>query len=135
MGRTIHINESFAPLVLITMVSEPTDAEVDWYFAYIGEVHRRRQPFALVYDLTKTMSAKATHRKRKAEFLKEYAPLTRAHCAGVTFAVSSPLIRGLLTAIFWIQPMACPFEVFASVEQCMTWSHAQMATSRNQAAP
>ncbi|MES1178073.1 MAG: hypothetical protein ABUL62_27365 [Myxococcales bacterium] len=46
----------------------------------------------------------------------------RAYSAGSAFAIDSPLVRGGLTAIAWLQSLPSPFIVVATLAEAEGWA-------------
>jgi hypothetical protein len=51
----------------------------------------------------------ASQRRLAAEWLKKVDPLTRVASAGGATVTPSTILRGVITALFWLQPSPTPF--------------------------
>ena len=50
------------------------------------------------------------------------------HALGVV--VPSPTVRGVLTAIFWIEPPPVPHKIFGTTGEATTWARARARSMR-----
>lgn len=119
--RVIEIDESRWPLVAFTFGGEVTARELDAYLAaadrmlatgeqYIGIVYAR--------DVRPWDSALV---RRQADWMKANEPGLRRASLGVALVLPSLMLRGLLRAVLWLQPMPQPHVVCASTAEAMTW--------------
>ena len=90
----------------------------------VGQVHR----WVVVNDLKVPMSPNATHRRRQADWMKAHDAELRYRTACIGFVMSSAIMRGGLTAIFWLAPLPCPHGIFATMPEAMVWAreHARL---------
>ena len=58
--------------------------------------------------------------------MKHNDALLRTYSAGSAFVISSPLVRGGLTAILWLQALPSPFIVVATRPEAESWARAQL---------
>ena len=70
-----------------------------------------------------------TQRKRQAEWQREHERAIREYSLGTAFAISSALVRGDLTAIFWVQPLPNPYFIAVSLAEAERWALAQLAAA------
>ncbi|HEU4534227.1 MAG TPA: hypothetical protein VFS00_08915, partial [Polyangiaceae bacterium] len=100
-GKVV-VDTSAAPLLRVRMVGSPS---TEAFEAYLREMAAliRRGPYASIYDARQSNVSRASHRKRQADWIRENLPVIRQNCAGVAFCASSPLVRGAITAVFWLQ--------------------------------
>jgi len=96
------------PLVVLRYVGTISDASFDEYLRTYRALLDRNQPYAIILDAALAGAPNAAQRRAQAKFLEDNAPLTRRLCRGGAFVITSPMIRGALTAILWISEM--PFE-------------------------
>jgi hypothetical protein len=124
------------PLVILNVHgSGIEDAEFASYLSELGEqlarAERANEHLALIIDtLGATRAAPASQRRMQADWVKTNFERSRDHCAGVAFVINSPLVRGILTAILWMQRMPNPHCVFATRESAEAWCHARLDQCR-----
>lgn len=117
----ITIDESRFPLVMVKYRGAVTDAEFDSYLSTITAFIERGRRFGAVLDTRHASAASATQRRRQAMWLREHQAELPALCLGCAFVVTSPIMRGALTAIFWIQPLAFPYVICAGLHDAVSW--------------
>lgn len=122
VSGSVTIREDLAPLFIITFVGVPTDAQFDAYLAHLARITVKLEPRALIFDASASGPTPAAHRKRMADWMKQYEPHIRANTVGAAFVLPSAIMRGVLTAILWVQPMACPHNVVASLGEAKLWA-------------
>lgn len=67
--------------------------------------------------------ATANQRRMQADWLKRNYGRLETNTAGVALVITSPLLRGVLTAILWLQRMPCPYVTFATREKAEKWCY------------
>jgi hypothetical protein len=67
--------------------------------------------------------------RRQAEWIKDHEALLRQYSLGVAMVMQSPIVRGMLKAILWIQPMPQPYTVCSSVEEGLRWLRERVASA------
>lgn len=118
----ITIDESRRPIVLVTFVGTASDAEFDNYLRGMTEqILARREKTVTILDALRSDQTSAAQRRRQAEWLKSHAEDLRRYSLGTAFVIRSALVRGALTAIFWMQPLDRPHTIVASLEEAETW--------------
>lgn len=58
-------------------------------------------------------------RKIQAEWMAEQAELIAATSIGIGFVIDSPLVRGALTAIFWVTRSPVPYKVHPTLAEAL----------------
>ncbi len=125
----IVVEEEYLPVIRIQHLGATTDED---FARYLTTLHAslyspRAGKRLLVIDATECAPTPATQRRLQAQWMKEHADRIRRYTVGVAFVIPSGLIRGMLTAIFWIQPLPSPHEVCATLEQALAWGDGQLA--------
>ncbi len=118
---TITIDESLKPIYVVSFEGVPTDAEFETYLKRLGAITEKQHDKALVFDATHSGTTPPSHRKRMAEWMKQYDSLIRQRTAGCAFVLPSAIQRGMLTAILWLQPMACPHAIVGTRDEALAW--------------
>lgn len=121
MSGRLDIDESRYPIALMAFHGVFTDAYFDEYLAKLTEIARRPGTRALIYDIRDSGMVPAAQRRKQADWMARYELLTRAGTAGMAFVIDSPILRGILTAILWMSPMACPHTVVATLPEAYSW--------------
>jgi len=131
---SIHVNDSGFPLIVVTFEGAVEDHEFDRYLARLDTLWQRQTRSVIVLDATHAARTPATQRQKQAEWLKENHALLRAYSAGTAFVIDSPLVRGGLTAILWLQPLPTPHVVVATLAEAERWARARLQLSAQGAA-
>ncbi len=131
----IRMDDSRHPIVVVTFDGPSTDAE---FRAYLDDMTRlvvaRREPNVTILDARAAGSTPATQRRMQADWLEKHDAELRRYSAGTAFIITSAMVRGILTAILWLQPMAAPHVVVATFEEAEAWAREQLR-ARGVAAP
>jgi hypothetical protein len=75
----------------------------------------------LLVDNTRLPPLTPMQRRRTADFLREVQPRAAAYFAGAAVVLSSPIQRGILTAVLWIFTPPYPMRAFADVREARGW--------------
>lgn len=126
----IHIDDSRFPLVVIRYVGSTSDQEFEQYLSQMEElVLARRATNAVILDASKADAASATQRRMQAEWMKAHETTLRRYSVGNAFVITSTVVRGALTAIFWLQPPAVPSDVFSTYAAAEAWALERLAAA------
>jgi hypothetical protein len=90
------------------------------------EVLKRKGRYVTVVDLRGSPGITATQRKRLSGYIRE-TEAQGVPCCGTALVFDSSVLRGVLTAIFWLKQPAHPVQVFATVEEAIRWAHQAIA--------
>ncbi len=111
--------------------SYPATVDDDALADFLAMLERRQpeleRPHAWIADFSALRSANARKRRMFAEFQERTAPIDRAHNAGSALVVPNGLVRGLVTAVHWLQPPVYPTVVVASRAEALRWTQRQLA--------
>jgi hypothetical protein len=74
----------------------------------------------MITDLSRVEQASpASQRKQAADFMEKNATLQRKATAGGAIVVASALMRGVITAVFWLRPPPMPSVIVPSREEAL----------------
>jgi hypothetical protein len=123
----IQIDESQRPIVVVTFSGTASDTEFDAYLdAMSKRVLGRRERTVTILDATLSDQTPAGQRKRQAQWLERHADDLARYSLGTAFVIKSALVRGALTAIFWIQPIQGAHVVVGTLPEAETWARARL---------
>jgi len=106
------------PLVVVEAPKRPvTDEEIDAFVAAQHAMLARGQRYVEIADTRDVHMMPPSQRKKFADFLRETDPVATQMCAGLAIVVRSPLMRGGMTAIFWIFQPSYPIKPVASIAE------------------
>jgi hypothetical protein len=118
-----RFDDSRWPVVICEMVGVSTDAEIDEFIRTVAQALSRRVPHYVIIDARRGESMSSKHRRQIADWVTRNQPELRAHRVGLALVAESALIRGALTAIYWLHAPPYPTKVFARIEEAEAWGH------------
>jgi hypothetical protein len=128
---TKHIDVTQWPVMRYTapagVVSDEHMREVfdeQYTMKKLGELH------AICLDLRASGGLTPTQRKMLTAEMGRDEALTRRVTAGVALVFTSAVLRGVLTAIFWVRPAIAPTKVFSDVDVALAWCRGQIEHKR-----
>ena len=65
----------------------------------------RGSPYVLIFDLSHSGLPNPVQRATLAAHIRKNKPRSAAWVRGIAVIAPSPLVRGVLTAIFWLEPL------------------------------
>lgn len=122
----LEYDESRFPLVLVRPRGRATDADLDALLVALKRPLLRREKYLEIFDGTHTDPGTSTQRRRIAEWMRAHTSLISTYSVDTAVVVPSPLVRGALTAIFWIQPMPCPHTVVSTMAEAERWAEEKL---------
>jgi hypothetical protein len=120
------VNAADFPLLRIVYDGDSTEAEMRAYFNDYDAVLARRQRYVLLLDASRAAVPSATMRRMKAHFLRDRAGILGALCLGGAYVITSPAIRGAMSAIFWLQPLPYAHVVVGTLAEGERWCHERL---------
>ena len=123
----INYNEARFPLVTIEFVGACSDEQFEEYLAKMRATTQRAEEqgkrYVIVVDtLQATRAVTAHQRKRQAEEMTENLRISRTAIAGMVFVINNPVVRGVLTAILWLQGMEWDYDVVRTRAEGDAWA-------------
>ncbi len=126
-GRhVLEYDESRFPLVLVRPRGKATDAEVEALLAAFKRPLNRREKYVEIFDGTHADPGSPTQRRRIADWMRAHTSLISTYSLGTAIVIPSALVRGALTAVFWIQPMPCPYTVVSTMAEAEAWAEEKL---------
>lgn len=108
------------PLVLVTLPSKQVgDDDVSRFVNDQRALLARGERHYVVADATKSIAFSAPHRRRLADWLEESEPLAKELSIGMAIVIASPIIRGALTAVFWMKKPPMPTKLCATLDEAI----------------
>jgi hypothetical protein len=110
----IRVAKSDWPIVLIEFpVKRVTDADLQAVLGYVesllNEAVKNKEKVFVITDLTVMREiTPASQRQFTAEWIKRTASLNRAASVGGATVTPSAILRGIITAVYWLQPSPSP---------------------------
>lgn len=117
------IDESRAPLYQLSFPSDPTDEVLlDMCAARERWMNVARFPVAWVVDMTNLGNVTARQRRIFGDHLQRFEPHDLAWNQGSAIIVPNALLRGVVTAVFWLKPPRFPHESFKTKDEALRWA-------------
>ncbi|MCA9578276.1 MAG: hypothetical protein R3B40_19115 [Polyangiales bacterium] len=130
------ILRTYAPVYVMRFPAEPDDATLDAFCAARERwAQRARFSCAWVCDMSqlRTMPS-AKQRRMFAEHLGRFEPHDVAWNHGSAIVAPNAVIKGALTAVFWMAPPKFPNQAFGSFDDALAWAKAQLAAPMSERA-
>lgn len=117
----IHINDRYWPIIVFRFSGQITMEELERYLTWQDAMVARRLPNASLVVTENLRMWEMPLLRRQAAWLKEHEPLLRKYSLGVALVITSPVVRGMLKALMWMQPMPQPHIVCGTTEEGLRW--------------
>ena len=126
----LYVDQSELPLLQLKYVGAYTDEELYQFLREVdGVLGHPGKKLGLV-DLVGADPGTARQRRLHAEWISERKGLLARSFAAAAIVTDNALIRGTVTAVFWIAPLPLPTHVAASVARAQEWLAPYMAQLR-----
>ena len=122
----VEVSSKHWPLLLVKFDGEQNMRDVDYFLAEMSAAHARKEPYASI-SLMRKYSHEPGQVQRVAKWMKETADATAKYCVGTGIVSQSLGFRFLLTSIFLVKPMPCPYQVCSSFDEALAWVRKQAA--------
>ncbi len=109
------------PLLLIALPQTQTDLDVERYLQLLAEYRNRKQPYGIVLNTDRSMGFTARQRRMQADHIRDGLEQSRIYLKAIAFVASASWRRGMLTAVFWLQPPPSAYEVFSTQHAAREW--------------
>lgn len=117
-----EVDSSRAPIFVVRWWPELSIPELDAHFAEVISITLSAPTrVGFVMDMSNSIRAPAMHRNRAAEGLKRVYASVGDRVAGVAHVIPQRIVRGMLTATYWLAPPPFPTEVVATIPEGMAW--------------
>jgi hypothetical protein len=115
------------PLIRIHAHGESLDEDITERMAFIRRNLDRGEPIALVFDTAGGKPLSARQRKMWTDWLADHDALLRRRLAGVGIVVTSALMRGVFTGVFWVWQPPIPYMFTGTVREADAWARERLA--------
>jgi len=139
-GNRILVHDRL-PLLIVEFFGAPDDDQFAAYLAELEAITARqaKRPFdaparrVVIFDSThSTRPVTASQRRMQAAFMKRMKEVYGDDAGtGVCFVMTNTVVRGVFTAILWLQPMSYRFKVVASRAAANAWAHTWITGSES----
>lgn len=115
-----------APLLYVRAEGAPSDAELHESLASLARAvqaeQRRGHKVVMVVDMLRAHAINASQRRVAGAWMKQHYAVFSQVTLGSAFAISSPLVRGVLTALLWFQPFEMQNHIAADIDGAVRWA-------------
>ena len=107
-------------------------SDADWHkhLEVIERLFQGRQRFALLIDALGAPPPFPKHRKVLGDKLRTWVSRDGERLAGLAVVLSSPMERGVFTAINWVVGQPYPNRTFSSVSEASLWLREMLGEPR-----
>jgi hypothetical protein len=125
------IDSSRAPLYILTFPASTTDDElIACCTARESWAEKVRYPVAWVVDLSQIRTATARQRQIFGQHLGRIERHNISYNQGAALIVPNAVLRGVVTATFWIKPPSFPYRLFATRQEGLDWAAERLRDGR-----
>lgn len=118
------------PLFLQAFPPLLTQAGVDAHFDEVEAFFMRRdrdKPTALLADARGILNTTARNRQRVALAFERLSPVLEQRAVAHAIVMDNAVVRGALTAVFWIKRPPWPIQLFGDLEEADAWIRRRFA--------
>ena len=118
----IHYDDSAWPLVLEATPPESSDSDVLEYINRHRSYLAKKTVYGAVLDVRRARTMSVKHRRMLADWINEQrAELQRYHAAVAVVVSPSPIVRGFVSAVYWLSPPPYPYKIMTSIDDAKAW--------------
>jgi hypothetical protein len=128
----IDVNDRYWPLVLFRFSGTVSLPQLNAYLKRQDEQLARREHMGSLVLTEDLRMWDAPVLRRQAEWIKQNEETLRRYSVGAALVIRSPVVRGMLKAILWIQPMPQPYVVCSEIDEALRWLHARFLAANVQ---
>jgi hypothetical protein len=114
------------PLVYTRFDGIQTSAELESYIARMAPVHARKEPWVSVVIINNYIRD-LWFLRRMARWIKETDDVVRHYCVACAMVTSSSGLSFMLSTVFLMQPLRCPYLVCRNLDEANAFVRAQAA--------
>jgi hypothetical protein len=120
------IDTSRHPIVVVRFSGYISEPEFDVYLASMTQLISRSERTLTILDARRAIRNPPSQRKKQADWLKANEQRLRQYSLGTAFVITSPFVRGVLTAILWLQPLPNDHTVVSTMAEAEDWAAAKL---------
>ncbi|HKP60252.1 MAG TPA: STAS/SEC14 domain-containing protein [Polyangiales bacterium] len=115
------IDRKNLPMLQLRYVGDFSDAELTEFLRELDEVLKLPGRKVCVFDLAKATTGTPRQRQIQGAWIAKNEDALARGFAAAAIVTESAIIRGAVTAIFWIRPLPFPTRVVATLEAADEW--------------
>jgi hypothetical protein len=117
----LRIEQDQLPLLQLAYVGDYSDDELSEFLRVLEGVLQLPGRKACIIDLRKSTAGSAKHRKVQGEWIRDHEAQLARDFTAAAIVTDSAVIRGTVTAVFWIRPLPFPTKLCATIEDAQRW--------------
>jgi len=114
------------PLIIVDWLAAFSHEEFDEHFAAIDGYLARKEGFAIVNKIASMKALGPKWRRYAADKISAQMEMRRRYLKAEAMVTPSLLIRGGLTAVFWMTNPGYPHKVFGDVDAAIEWARSKL---------
>ena len=122
------------PLTCLRPSGHPSDEELAESLQRITRLlddeRRAGRKIAMIVDMRKAGALSANQRRISSGWMKENLRGWKQVSVGSVFIINSPIVRGVLTALLWLQPLDMPHDVVGTLDEAVRWAIDRLEAER-----
>lgn len=139
MAGSIVLNGMRFPLLIVEFSGVPSDEQFEDYLQGMDRhiercVASAKQTVVVVDTLKATSPVSAAQRRMQADWMARNFVRSQASMCGMAFVIDNMLVRGVLTAILWLQRIPCEHTVVGTRHEAEQWAVIKLAASATEGA-
>lgn len=124
------VDTSCAPLCVLTYPREREFNDMMAAHDTVASIYRHTEGhIGWIVDASRVVSATPRERQVVVAHERRVADMEAQRCVGIGLVIPNALVRGFYTAIRWIEPARCPFEILPTLEEAEAWVRARLASA------
>jgi len=124
----------WVPLTCLRAAGAPSDEELTESLTRIAQTMaedmRQGRKSVTIVDMRQASALSASQRRNCSIWMKQHVERFAQTSYGTAFAIESPLVRGVLTALLWFQPIDVPHEVVRDLDSAVRWAIKRFEAAR-----
>ncbi len=130
MGQII-LQTSDWPVAIVSPHGVVSDEQLSKFFVdYSAMLQGKLESYAIIIDLRRASEMPAKQRKLLTDYMKQQEAVVGRHCAGTVLVFDSPVMRAILTAIFWVRNPPQEVHVAGNLADATNWAHGALQRKR-----
>jgi hypothetical protein len=124
--QSIQIVDTFRPVFVVHFSGIASDEEFGRYLGALTEQLETPGKKITILDARFAGRSPSGQRKQQAAWIKANETKLQQKSLGTVFVIDSPMVRAVLSAILWLQPMPTAHTICRTLEEAVAWSSAKL---------
>jgi hypothetical protein len=117
----LYVDRSELPILRLRYAGTYSDAELLQFLSEVDAVLKVPGRKVGLIDLTDAKPGGAKQRRMQGDWIRENEELLAREVIAAVVVTDSAIIRGTVTAVFWIRPLPMPTHVAATLADAERW--------------